>query len=339
MTHKRKNVPGRLARKNKPLRVCALLGDTLFPLEYAVAYEVFGLDRPENPDIRYDFTVVALRPGGQARRGGMAVSSCEGLAGLAPCHTIIVPGWPIDQAPHPDIVNAVKAAHQRGTRIASFCSGAFLLAACGVLDDGVATTHWRYADAFRRRFPNVKLDEGSLFVRAGNVFTAAGSAAAIDLALHLVGEDYGASAANSVARRLVAAPVRAGGQAQFIHRPAARLDGAERFTELVNCLPARVDQPLNVDDLAAEAAMSRRSFIRRFKELTGAPPARWIAEQRIQRARELLEQTRLPVEESAAQCGYETVAGFRARFQAVTGLGPRAYRAFFSQARHEDTAS
>jgi AraC family transcriptional activator FtrA len=308
------------------------LSDRLFPLEYAIAWEVFGLERPELPAMAYTFEAVRGVADAVACGGGLEARAPSDLRSLSRCDTILVPGWPMDQETPEDLVRALNRAANKGVRVASFCSGAFLLAEAGLLDGRRATTHWRYAAAFRSRFPEVILEEDRLFVVEGLVFTAAGSAAAIDLCMHLVREDHGADVANAVARRLVTAPVRDGGQAQFIEAPVAVSRGNERLAGVIQGLPARLDQPLTVAGLAREAAMSERSFIRHFGSATGSTPGRHIAGLRVRRAQELLETTTMPVSEVARQCGFETDSAFRTRFRAVVGVPPGTYRARFTAA-------
>lgn len=314
-------------------RVAAIVGERLFPLEYAIAWEVFGLERPELPAMDYVFFPVRGVAGANPVGGGLALDAARGLRSLGACDTILIPGWASGKEAPPELIRALRRASDKGVRIASFCSGAFLLAEAGLLDGKTATTHWRYADLFRERFPGVTLEEDRLFVAEGNLFTAAGSAAAIDLALHLVREDHGAQVANGVARRLVTAPVREGGQAQFIEAPILAAKGRERLASVIGTLPSRLDETLGISRLAREAGMSERSFLRHFEAATGTTPGRHVAALRVRRAQELLETTSLSVGEIARHCGFETDSAFRIRFSRIVGISPSSYRARFAAER------
>jgi AraC family transcriptional activator FtrA len=316
-------------------RIGVLVDEVLFPLEYAIAAEVFGLERPEAPAIRYDFITVGRRRGATARSGPMTVIAEAGLEALPTLDSLLVPGWTRRSVPDDTLVMALRAAQREGVRIASFCSGAFLLAGAGLLDGRSATTHWKYAADFAERFPGVSLSCNSLYVEDGGVYTAAGSAAGIDLSLHLVREDYGPAAANCVARRLVTAPVRSGGQAQFIDIPAPNSAADERLAVLIDVLPQRLGESLSIEQLAGEVYMSRRTFIRKFEAATGSSPGRWISHLRVRRAQTLLEATRLPMGDIALQCGFASVEGLRRQFQQIAGVQPSLYRKrFFNAAGH-----
>lgn len=227
---------------------------------------------------------------------------------------------------------ALRDAHARGARLVSICSGAFVLAATGLLDGQRATTHWRYADAMRRMYPRIEVDPDVLYVEANRVFTSAGSAAGLDLCLHLVRLDYGAAVANLVARRLVIAPHRDGGQAQFVERPVPRRS-ADPFSQVLQSMQHDLasDQPIAA--LAARAAMSTRTFMRRFKDATGTTPAAWLVTARLARARDLLEGTALPVDHVANECGFGSETTMRHHFRRRLRTSPSAYRAQFSRAR------
>ena len=323
----------RMSPLNQNRKIGAIIAETLFPLEFAVAAEVFGLNRPEPPVMRYDFVTVGPSAGVVARSGPLTVAAEMGLDVAQSFHTLIVPGWDRSKRPAPALIKALVNAHGLGVRIASFCSGAFLLAECGLLNGRSATTHWKFAAEFSDRFPAVDLACNKLFVCENGIYTAAGSAAAIDLSLHLVREDYGVEAANVVARHLVSAPIRAGGQAQFIERATPQRAADERLSSLIAALETRLGEALSIGELSKEVGMSRRTFIRRFEAATGATPGQWIAEQRMRRAQSLLEATHLSIDEIAHQCGFSSTGGFRDRFESVVGVSPGAYRRrFFSVA-------
>jgi AraC family transcriptional activator FtrA len=259
------------------------------------------------------------------------VQADGGLELLDDAGTIIVPGWKgLDVAPSGALVAALLRAHARGARIVTICSGVFLLAATGLLDGHRATTHWRYAEALQRRHPDIEVDPNVLYVDEGQLLTSAGSAAGLDLCLHLVRRDHGPEIANQVARRLVIAPHRNGGQAQFIERPMqARPES--RLSSLFDTMRARLTEPWSNAELARLAAMSERTFLRRFREATGSTPADFLIAARVDRARELLEATSLPVEEVATQSGFGAVATLRHHFQRRLGVSPATYRQRFTR--------
>lgn len=312
--------------------VVALVYDGLSIFEYAVAAELFGLSRPEAPQIRYSFSAYQVDQNTDTQTIGLKFTAGSCLDALEAAHTIIVPGWPVDGPPAcRDIIQALQRAHDRGARLVSFCSGAFLLAEAGLLDGRRAATHWVHSDTFRQRFPSVRLQDNVLYTDDGGVLTSAGSAAAIDLGLHIVRSDYGVDAANAVARRLVTSPVREGGQAQFVERPVPRPASDARLQALIQSLPERLTEDLSIEVLASEAAMSRRSFIRRFKAATGSTPGAWVAALRISHARWLLETSNLSIEIIATECGFERAAALRERFRAMVGLSPSEYRERFAR--------
>lgn len=329
-------VPKRPAAR-KPLnsRVVAVVYDGLCAFEFSCAAEVFGLARPEMGPDWYRFETCSVKGRAVTGHHGMRLEAAGGLERLRAAGTIILPGWQgIDVPVPPTLSEALRKAHARGARLLSICSGSFVLAASGLLDGRRATTHWRYADEFRRRFPRVRVDPQVLYVDEGNVLTSAGSAAGLDLCLHLVRRDWGPVIANHVARRLVIPPHRDGGQAQFLERP---MDDLDRSTELRDTLGAllerirkRLDGPWRVADLARHAAMSERTFMRRFRAITGSSPAEWITHARVDRARELLESTGLSIERIAERCGLGTPATLRHHFRKKVGVSPAAYRSRFS---------
>jgi AraC family transcriptional activator FtrA len=312
--------------------VVALAYDGLCTFEFGVAAEIFGLPRPEMGPGWYRFGVASLEPGPLRAAGGLTVRVDGGAALLARAGTIVVPGWRGAAEPVPQAVRgALRKAHARGARVLSLCSGAFVLAAAGLLAGRRATTHWRYLDALRRAHPDIALAHDALYVDEGSVLTAAGSAAGIDLCLHLVRRDFGPEAANSVARRLVVPPHREGGQAQYVPRPVPTEREGARLGPLLDRMRKRLDRPQPLPALAREAGMSLRTFLRRFRDATGSPPGEWLLRQRLDRARELLEgASAAPVEEVAALCGFGSAATLRHHFRRRFGLGPAAYRARFA---------
>lgn len=300
-------------------------GSMLF--EAAAACEVFGTDHRELVDPWYSFRVCGSR---QARVGGwLRADTTHGLDALASAHTVIVPAQDdIEGDPPGELIDAVRAAHAAGARIVSLCTGAFVLAAAGLLDGRRATTHWAHAGLLAERYPKVAVDAGVLFTDEDGVLTSAGKAAGMDLCLHIVRTDHGATVANALARHLVVPPHRDGGQAQFIPAPVTH----GRDHPLADLLPwalDRLDQPLTVEDLARQAAMSSRNLARHFHAVTGTSPLRWLLSQRVRLAQELLESGDDSVEHIAARTGMGTSATLRRHFARVTGLPPEAYRRTF----------
>jgi transcriptional regulator GlxA family with amidase domain len=255
----------------------------------------------------------------------------HGLDLLETVDTVIVPGISGGSDGTPQVRAALRAAHARGTRIMSICTGAFVLAAAGLLDGRPATTHWAHAERFRRRYPRVKLDPDVLFVDDGDVLTSAGIAAGIDLCLHVIRRDHGSAAANRAARRCVVPPWRDGGQSQFIERPVPATGDATTGPTRAWALD-HLDRPLDLGTLAGHARMSLRTFTRRFREETGMSPGRWLVRQRVELARHLLEGTDLPIDRVAARAGFGTAASLRQHLHAAVGVSPAAYRRTFRTA-------
>jgi AraC family transcriptional activator FtrA len=319
------------ARSFNPL-VVALAYDGLCAFEFSCAAEVFGLPRPELGPGWYRFETSAPRGRKVSGQYGISVRVDGGLDRLVAAGTIVVPGWQGIHVPVPQsVIDALRAAHARGARLLSICSGSFVLAAAGLLDGRRATTHWRYADELRRRYPQIQVDPDVLYVDEGEILTSAGSAAGLDLCLHLVRRDYGPAVANQVARRLVIPPHRDGGQAQFLQRPVDALERGS-LSALMDKMRRRLGEPLRIAELAQLAAMSERTFMRRFQAATGMSPADWITRMRVDRARELLESTALSVDLIAARTGLGTSTTLRHHFRRKVGVSPVEYRRRFSQA-------
>jgi AraC family transcriptional activator FtrA len=301
------------------------------PFELGVVVEVFGLPRPELEVAWYALDVCAERRGPLESVGGFALEARHGLDRLTGADTVIVPGQRVDQPVSGALVAALQGAHARGARLVSICSGAFALAAAGLLDGRRAATHWRYADELQRRHPAVRVDPDVLYVDDGDVLTSAGSAAGIDLCLHLVRRDHGSEIANHVARRLVVAPHRDGGQAQFIEQPVAGTDGGRdgAVARTMEWALGRLASRITLDDLAGQAHLSSRSFTRHFRRATGTSPARWLLDQRIRASLALLEGSGLPVEHVGPAVGIPSPAAYRRHFARAMGLAPAAYRRSF----------
>jgi AraC family transcriptional activator FtrA len=294
---------------------------------------VFALPRPElEVDWWYEFSVCAERPGELPALGGFGLTVDRGLEELRRADTIVVPGSPdVHGDPSPELVDALRAAHARGARLVSICSGAFVLAATGLLDDRRAATHWRYAPLLARRYPRVRVVPDVLYVDGDDLLTSAGTAAGIDLCLHLVRRDHGADVANRVARRMVVAAHRDGGQAQFIDLPVPGRPDDDPVAASMEWALARLPDRIGVEDLARRAHLSPRQFSRRFRSATGASPAAWLLRQRLAAALPLLESSDEPVEHVAARVGFPTPAAFRRHFARAYGLPPSAWRRSFAE--------
>jgi AraC family transcriptional activator FtrA len=321
-------------------RVVALAYDGLCTFEFGIVVEVFGLHRPEMGESWYRFAV-ATEEGKPCRAtGGIRMIVDGGLELLSSADLVVLPGWPgLDEPVSIDLAKALRAVYARGGRIVSICSGAFALAEIGLLDNKRATTHWLYMDRFVERFPKVRIERDVLYVDEGQVMTSAGSAAGIDLCLHIVRKDYGAVAANMVARRMVMPPHRDGGQLQFVEQPVPTAYEGGRLSPLIGSLFARLHKSLSVNVLAREAKMSTRTFVRRFTAATGLPPGKWIAQQRVRLAKSLLEATDESVEVIASRCGFGDVSSLRRQFSQQVGVSPVQYRSRFTLAKPAPTAT
>lgn len=313
-----------------PLVAC-LLYDDLCTFEMGIAVEIFGLGRPELGPHWYRFVTCAAEPGRPLKAtGGLRLMAEAGLEALETAGTVVVPGWRGGEAPA-ELIAALRAAHARGARLVSICSGAFLLAQTGVLDGKRVTTHWQYAPELKAQHPQLRVEPDVLYIDEGQVLTSAGSAAGIDLCLHLVRRDHGPEVANQVARRLVVSPHRNGGQAQFVERPVPQRPGS-RLSDLIAAVEARLDEPVSVPAMAKMAAMSERTFIRRFREATGQSPGDWLVSARVERARELLESGAASIEEVARLSGFGGPPTLRHHFRRKLGVSPGEYRARFGRA-------
>ncbi|MFD0723011.1 GlxA family transcriptional regulator [Streptomyces globosus] len=313
-------------------RIALLAFPGIRAFDVSVVTEVWGVDRTDRGVPAFELRRVAAGPEPVPMRGGLALTPDRTLAWLPRARLVLVPGLDEHSAPAPEpVLAALRRAHARGTTIAALCGGAFTLAQAGLLDGRRALTHWALADLLRARHPRVRVEPDALFVEDGNVWTSAGTAAGIDLCLHLVRTAHGAEAAAAIARSMVTAPFRAGGQAQFIERPTPRSDrGADALAGVRAYALAHLDEPLGVAALAARAGMSPRSFARNFAAATGTTPLRWLLEHRIAAAQKLLERTDLPVPEVARRAGFGSEVTMRQHFASRLGTSPRAYRASFA---------
>lgn len=330
-------MPRRLPARSRPRpplsRVAVLCFDPMPAFETAVAVEVFGIDRTAMGVPAAEVRLCTPRPGriGLAAAGADAVVG-HGLAALRWADLVVVPGHPhhlIGRPIDPAVVRALRAAHRRGAAVASFCSGAFVLAGAGLLAGRRATTHWMFADDFARLHPDVELDVETLYTGADGIYTAAGTASAIDLCLHLVREAHGSDAANAVARRMVVPPHRTGGQAQFVQAPVPDAVADDALARTLDWAAAHPAADLSVAALARRARMSPRTFARRFVAATGTTPLQWTLARRVAHARLLLETTDLDVERVASLSGFGSAPSLRQHFRRAVGTSPAAYRHSF----------
>jgi AraC family transcriptional regulator, transcriptional activator FtrA len=312
--------------------VAAVAFDGVSPFELSVACEVFGFDRSDLGVPWYRFMVCAVEDRPVVSEVGFEIHTPHNLAALRRADTIVVPARYHGDARHRVmLLDALRAAHRRGARVMSFCTGAFVLAEAGLLDGRRATTHWAHADEFAKRYPAVKLDPGVLYVDEGSVLTSAGTAAGIDLCLHVVRKDFGAGIANAVARRMVVPPHRDGGQAQYVDDPIPDGPGADLFGETMAWLQEHLAEPVTVEDLARRSAMSPRTFARRFRATAGTTPMQWVLRQRVLLAQRLLETTDEPVDRVAELAGFGSTAALRQHFNRMVRTSPTAYRRAFRQ--------
>jgi transcriptional regulator GlxA family with amidase domain len=309
-------------------RVVALCLDGLVAFDLTAPAQAFGLAARYGGEPLYRFSTCSV--GGAAVRttSGFGISPEAGLGALRRAETIVVPGYAgILEPPPQEALAALGAAARRGARLLSVCTGAFALAHAGLLDDKRAATHWAWAGELARRFPAVEVDPDALFVDEDRVMTSAGLSAGIDLSLHVIRKDFGASTGERVARHMVAAPHREGGQAQFAKRAPAAAGGSLEATR--RWAAERLDQPLDVAAMAAHAGVSPRTFARRFREETATTPLQWLLAQRVLEARRLLEESDLAVEIVAWRCGFGTAASLRDHFRRATATTPTSYRRSF----------
>ncbi|HXV93539.1 MAG TPA: helix-turn-helix domain-containing protein [Pseudonocardia sp.] len=295
--------------------------------------EIFGYDRTADGLPGFDFAVVGSRPGELRSDTGLRVLPDHGLDRLATADLVVLSGCDAGCSPgeelevEPQLAQALHTVVGRGARILAHCTGSFILAECGLLDGRRATTHWRYAEEFARRYPRVELDPDVLYVDAGPVVTSAGTAAGIDASLYLLRQVHGAEVANAIARRMVVPPHRDGGQAQYIEQPVA--PGRDELGPVLTWAAQNASQPLTVDVMAARASMSPRTFARRFRAHTGTTPYAWLVSQRLRLAERMLEGGDMPVEEVARRSGFGSAAVLREHFVRERGVSPQAYRRTF----------
>lgn len=310
--------------------IAVLIQEPVAAFELGVLCEVFGVDRTDDGVPAFDFRVCAAHPGAPlATTSGIRVLATHPLDAAADADVLAIPAGrtrgPFDER----ILQELRAGHARGAQIVSVCSGAFTVGAAGLLDGRKATTHWRHADQLIEDFPQAKVDLDVLYVDDDRVLTSAGTAAGIDACLHLVRRELGAEVANRIARRMVVPPHRDGGQRQFIDTPIPQCQ-SDSLEPLLGWVLDHLDQEHSVPDLARRAQLSERTFARRFSEVVGTTPHRWLTAQRVIRARQLLESSDLDVEAVAHTVGFTSGAALRPHFQREVGIAPTAYRRRFT---------
>ncbi|MGA5140334.1 helix-turn-helix domain-containing protein [Streptomyces azureus] len=326
---------------HRPHQVAVIVDKGTNPFEVGVATELFGLPRPELglPGPLYEVTLCAPAPEIRMNHGFFTLTGVRGLDAVDRADTLVVPGRPDNVVPRaPAVLDAIRRAHARGARVMSFCTGTFALAEAGLLDGRRAATHWRWADSFRRLHPKVLLEPDVLFVDEGDLLTAAGSAAALDLGLHVWRRDHGAEIANHVSRRLVFATHRDGGQRQFVERPVPDVKDVS-LAPLLEWAQERLGEPLTVADLAARARVSPATLHRRFRAQLGTTPLAWLTGERVALACRLIERGEERLDVVAARSGLGTAANLRNRLRRVTGLSPSAYRRRFGAGAGEALVS
>ncbi|MEV7466433.1 helix-turn-helix domain-containing protein [Streptomyces kronopolitis] len=322
-------------RRREIVAVLLFSGGPIF--ESSIPLSVFGIDRQDAGVPRYRLLVCAGEDAPLRTTGGLELSAPYGLEAISRAGTVVVPAWrSITQAPPPAALDALRRAHEEGARIVGLCTGAFVLAAAGLLDGRPATTHWMYAPTLAKRYPSVHVDPRELFVDDGDVLTSAGTAAGIDLCLHIVRTDHGADAANALARRLVVPPRRTAsdmGHQRYLDRSLPEEIGADPLAEVVAWALEHLHEQFDVETLAARAYMSRRTFDRRFRSLTGSAPLQWLITQRVLQAQRLLETSDYSVDEVAGRCGFRSPVALRGHFRRQLGASPAAYRAAYRARR------
>ncbi|MPZ60635.1 MAG: helix-turn-helix domain-containing protein [Propionibacteriales bacterium] len=313
--------------------VAAVVFDGVAPFELGVLCEAWGIDRSDDGGPTFDFTVCTPQPDGVVRTSlGFSLHVDAGLEPLAEADLVAVPALPRNKPVPDEVLEALRAAYDRGARLLSVCVGAFTLGAAGLLDGRECTTHWRYAAELAERFPKARVNPDVLYVDAEPVITSAGSAAGLDACLHIIRKEFGAKAAVQVARRMVVPPQRDGGQAQFVQTPVS-VPSADTLGPVLAWMQEHLDEEMTVASLARRAAMSPRTFARRFHAETGSTPHQWITGQRLLLAERLLEESDAPIELVAERAGFGNAAALRHHFVAARGTTPQAYRRTFSVAR------
>jgi AraC family transcriptional regulator, transcriptional activator FtrA len=310
--------------------VAVVIYDGITPFEFGVACDMFGPEWKDMFDVAwYRLYVCALRPGPVATEGDFQILAAHGPERVLAADTVIVLPRVTVKAPPPGLTDLLRQVHERGGRIISLCTGAFMVASAGLLDGLRATTHWTDCGELANRYPQVSVRPDVLFVDEGDILTSAGSAASIDLCLHVIRKDFGSEIALQVARHLVVPPQRDGGQAQYIDTPLPAADGSNLFDETLVWVRGNLNQVVTIDDMAKRSAMSPRTFARRFHATNGTTPYQWLLRQRIQLAQSLLETTDLGMDDVAGRSGFSTAANLRKHFRQALHTSPQSYRRTF----------
>ena len=322
-----------MARKDRTRprhRVVALAYDGLATFEFGCTVELFALERPELGVEWYDFAVCSAERGALRAAGGIEVRVPNSLEMLDRADTIVIPGWRnVDEVPPVRLLRKIRDAYDRGARFCTICSGVFVLAAAGILNGRTVTTHWRYAEKLTERYPGVTVEPNALYVDTGQILTSAGSAAGLDMLLHLVRRDYGARVGNMVAQRLVIPPHREGGQAQYVPRPLPS-DERSRLSKLIDWVREHPAQAHTLASLARRASMSPRTLQRQFRDTVGFAPYEWLVRERVAMAKDLLQAGSQTLARVAESVGFRSQETFRRHFRRVAGTSPASYRRQFA---------
>ena len=331
------NIRYNYAMKRKTLAVA--IYDGLLGFEYGIVAELFGLVRPGMENFWYDYQPCRVERGELKSSHGFTIQPKHGLFDLENAHTIIVPGWRAPEVrgptpkrsavPGPAFVRSLQTAWKRGARIVSICSGAFVLGHAGLLNGKRATAHWLHLDQLQETYPKAKVVKDRLYVRDGRILCSAGCTAGLDLCLSIIRNDFGVDVANTVARRMVAPAHREGGQSQYVE-PTVLSTEDEDFGPVLDWMSSHLTEPFTLDQVADQFALSLRTFQRRFRNLTGQAPLAWANQQRINKARAILETSDLSIEQVADRSGLGSAANLRKHFKRVLGTTPRAYRSAFN---------
>ncbi len=316
-----------------PHLIAAVIYDGLRAFEYSIAREILGRDRTEMVPNWYRFLACRAEPGRLYSSHGLEICPEGTLKDLEDAQTILIAGWrdPLEP-PNGDVLDALRAAHRRGARLMAICTGTFALAHAGLLDGKRVTTHWLHSEVMAQRFPNVRFEPDALYLHdtsgPGQISTSAGCAAGLDLCLAMVRDDFGLSVANAVARRMVAPAHRDGGQSQYAESPAGVAEN-DSFGPVLDWMVEHLEQPVAMQEVASRFGYSLRTFQRRFRDITGLSPHQWLVQQRVAKAREMLESSSHSVELIASQTGLSTAANLRKHMARHLGTTPRAYRSAF----------
>jgi AraC family transcriptional activator FtrA len=311
-------------------RLVLLAYECLCTFEFGTAIEAFGRVDEQLGKPLYDLEVASVEETTIGAQGGVRLTVDGGLELLEDAGTIVIPGWrSVHEAPSPQLVAALQRAYQQGSRIVSICAGSFILAATGLLDGKKATAHWNSTEELARQFPQIEVQHGVIYVDEGRLITSSGGAAGVDLCLYLIRRDYGAQVANRTAQRMVTSTHREGNQAQYLRQPVSILPG-KTLPPLLDSLRTRLNTPLVIEQLAAEAGMSRRTFLRRFHDATGTTPGEWMLSVKIENACALLESSTVSIERVAEQAGFGSVETLRHHFRQRLGTTPTRFRQQFS---------